>query len=52
MKRHFSLHTTFISFAMGWTSEVRQPIHKPIRIIDDDNNQSSICNVLQTTAAD
>ena len=30
-------HTTSISFAMGWTSVVRLPIQKMIRVIDDEN---------------
>jgi hypothetical protein len=31
------LQATSISFAMGWTSVVRQPAQKLIRIIDDEN---------------
>ncbi|MCW3110096.1 MAG: hypothetical protein JWQ09_4602 [Segetibacter sp.] len=30
------LPLTFISFAMGWTSEFRQPIQKLIRIVVDE----------------
>jgi hypothetical protein len=34
---HVLWQPTFISFAMGWISVVRQPIQKPINIVDDEN---------------
>jgi len=48
-----TLPLTSISFAMGWTSVVRQPTQKPNRIVDDENkNYSGLLNIKPITAAD
>ncbi|HYD91538.1 MAG TPA: hypothetical protein VEA37_08655 [Flavobacterium sp.] len=45
--------TTFISFAMGWTSVVRQPMQMLIRIVGVENkNYGSIYNVKLITVDD